>query len=86
MSFNLHLHTLFFSILLLSHLLKRRMRMTMLMMKMTASTGPTTHRRPSSSSMIGCGSTSENSTASENGLVEYTVCQARTLSKLAYKI
>lgn len=60
--------------------------MTMLMMKMTASTGPTTHRSPSSSSMIGCGSTSENSTASENGLVEYTVCQSRTLSKLAYKM
>lgn len=71
------LSIIFCSVLFHSHLLKRRMRMTMLIMKMTARTGPTTQRSPSSSSMIGCGSTSENSTASENGLVEYTVCQSK---------
>lgn len=47
--------------------------MTMLMMKMTARTGPTTQSSPSSSSTIGWGSMSEKATGSENGLVEYTV-------------
>lgn len=48
-----------------SYLLKRRMAMTMQTMKMTASTGPTTHSRPSSSSTIGWGSTSDEVTGSE---------------------
>lgn len=47
------------------HLLKRRMAMTMQTMKTTASTGPTTHSRPSSSSTIGWGSTYDEVTGSE---------------------
>lgn len=49
--------------------------MTMQMMKMTASTGPTTQIRPSSSSIMGCGSISANITGSEYGLAEYNICK-----------
>lgn len=44
--------------------------MTMQTMKTTASTGPTTHSSPSSSSTMGWGSTYEEVTGSEYGLVE----------------
>lgn len=53
--------------------------MTMQTMKTTASTGPTTHSRPSSSSTIGWGSTYEEVTASEYGLVENTVWKEEQL-------
>lgn len=48
-----------------AHLLYSRMAMTMHMMKTTASTGPTTQMRPSSSSMMGWGSMSADTAGSE---------------------
>lgn len=56
-----------------AHLLYSRIAMTMQMMKTTARTGPTTQIRPSSSSMIGWGSISAETTGSEYGLVAYMV-------------
>lgn len=56
-----------------AHLLYSRIAMTMQMMKTTARTGPTTQIRPSSSSIIGWGSISAETTGSEYGLVAYMV-------------